>query len=84
MSDYTDGSWYAATLGEFIAILVDSGRDVAVTFHIVEDTEPDEEGNFERAYELVLHPNGYVADAIQGCRGVHKTLRALLEAGVVR
>jgi len=29
-------------------------------------------------------PDGYVAEGVDGCHGVHKTLQALLEAGVVR
>ena len=80
---YDDGNWYASTLGHFIGLMVDAGQDAAVCFRVVEDSELDGDGQFIRRVEVLMLPNGYVADGILGCRGVHKTLVALLEAGVV-
>jgi hypothetical protein len=36
-----------------------------------------------RNIELVIIPNGYVREAAQRCDRIHKTLKALLEAGVI-
>ena len=80
---YDDGNWYASTLGHFISLLVDAGQDPAVCFRVSEDSEPDSDGKFIRRLEVLMLPDGYVAEGILGCRGVHKTLEALLEAGVV-
>ena len=80
--NYDDGAWYASTLGHLISIMVDSG-DPAVCFRVATDSEPDEDGKFIRSFEVLLLPDGYVADGILGCRGVHKTLSAFLRAGIV-
>jgi len=81
---YDDGNWYAMTLGEFIGLLVDAGQDPAVVFRVVDDSESDEDGKVVRKLEVVLLPDGYVAHAAKQCAGVHKTLRLLIEGGVVR
>lgn len=81
--DYADGAWYASTLGHFIGLLVDSGNDPVVCFQI-SDEEADDEGKFVRNISLFLVPNGYVTDGISRCRGIHKTLRALLDAGIIK
>ena len=80
---YDDGNWYAVTLGHFIGLLVDAGQDPAVRFRVVEDTKPDENGKFLRRIEFVLLPDGYVTDGAKRSSRVHKTLKALLEAGVI-
>ena len=82
--NYDDGHWYASTLGHFIGLLVDAGQDPAVCFRVVADSEPDNEGKFIRRVDVIMLPDGYVGEGILGCRGVHKTLRALLEAEVVK
>ena len=84
MTDFADGNWHACTLGHFIGLLVDAGHDPAVKFRVVHDTRPDEKGKFIRTIEVVLVPDGYVGEAISNCHTVHKTLAALLEAGVVK
>ena len=81
---YDDGKCYATTLGHFIGLLVDAGQDPAVCFRVVADSQPDEEGKFVRRIEVLMLPDGYVTEAVSECHGVHKTLRALLEAGVVK
>lgn len=80
---YDDGKWYAVTLGHFIGLLVDTGLDPAVRFRVVGDTESDENGLFLRTIEVVLVPNGYVARESLFCERIHKTLKSLLEKGVV-
>lgn len=82
--NYNDGKWYASTLGHFVGLLIDAGQDPAVCFRVVGDSEPDSKGKFTRAIRLLMLPDGYVSEGIQGCHGVHKTLTALLEAGVVK
>jgi len=81
---YDDGNWYASTLGYFVSLLIDAGQDPAVCFRVVGDSESDDDGKFIRHVEILMLPDGYVNENILGCRGVHKTLRALLEAGVVK
>ena len=82
-TDITDGNWHAATLGEFVGLLVDLGSTAATTFRVVEDSEPDANGKFVRTMEVVLWPDGSVGDAILGCHSIHKLLRAFLEAGII-
>jgi len=84
MCSYDDGHWYASTLGHFISLLVDAGQNPAVCFRVVDDSESDADGKFVRHIELLMLPDGYVAEGVDGCHGVHKTLMHLLEAGVVR
>ena len=81
---YDDGNWYASTLGHFIGLLVDAGQDPAVCFRVAADSDPDDDGQFIRHIEVLMLPDGYVGEGILGCHGVHKTLKALLEAGVVK
>jgi len=81
---YDDGSWYASSLGHFISLLVDAGRDPAVCFRIVANSEPDKEGKFIRHIELFMLPDGYVQAGIKECVSVHKTLQMFLKAGVVK
>ena len=81
---YDDGNWYAVTLGFFIGLLVDAGQDPAVMFRVVDDSPPDEKGTFVRTLNVIMLPDGYVAEAAKRCKGVHKVLKALLEKGVVR
>ena len=80
---YDDGNWYAVTLGHFIGLLVDAGQDPAVQFRVVKDTEPDKNGKFLRKIELVLLPDGYVLEGVKESYRIHKTLKALLEAGLI-
>jgi len=82
MNNFDDGKYYAATLGQFVGLLVD-GRDVAVRFRVVKDGEHDAQGRFTRLVECMLIPDGHVMDTIEDNDNVHKTLLALLEAGVV-
>jgi hypothetical protein len=82
--DYTDGKWYATTLGDFVGLLVDSGPGDAVCFRVSQDSEPDASGQFTRHIELVLLPNGHVAVNLLVCQAVHKKLLALLKSGVVK
>jgi len=82
--NYDDGNWYASMLGHFIGLLIDAGQDPAVCFRVTHDSEPDRGGQFIRKVEVLVLPNGYVSEAILGCRGVHKTLSAFLEAGIVK
>lgn len=81
---YDDGNWYASTLGHFIGLLVDAGQDPAVCFRVVSETMPDDKGTFIRRIELVMLPDGYVREHASKCHGIHKTLKALLNADAVR
>ena len=84
LSGYDDGNWYAVTLGTFIGLLVDAGQDPAVRFRVVEDGKADENGQFVRHIEFDLLPDGYVKEAVKKSYAVHKTLLALISAGVVK
>jgi hypothetical protein len=79
---YDDGHWYASTLGHFIGLLVDAGQDSAVCFRVVADSESGQDGQFIRRIDLIVLPDGYVGHYALQCHGVHKTLKALLDAGV--
>ena len=81
---YDDGNWYAVTLGFFIGLLVDAGQDPAVMFRVVDDSPPDEKGTFVRTLKVIMLPDGYVAEGARKCKGIHKTLIALLEKGIVK
>ena len=83
MADYRDGNWHAATLGQFVGQLIDAGTDVAVVFRVVKDSEPDETGAFTRLLEVKVVPNGQVLQSLEGCETIHKTLAALIQAGIV-
>ena len=84
--DYTDGDWIGTTLGFFISLLIDAGNDPAVIFRVAKDSEVDESGQFIRDIEVMVLPNGYVGAALKkmGVNRVHKTLAALIEAGIVK
>ena len=82
--EFDDGNWYACTLGEFISLLVDAGDDPAVMFRVVDDSECDADGKFVRKFELVSVPDGYVAATARKCKGIHKTLRLMIEGGAIR
>lgn len=85
MGDYTNGNWHAATLGQFIAMLIDSGRDEAVLFRIM-DGPPEDLGAFVRQMHIILLPQGQVTDWIDGVKpeGIEKSLAALIKAGAVK
>ena len=89
MSDkprYDNGEFHAMTLGQFISILVDAGTDPAVIMRVVDNWEPDENGQFIRAFEVIIVPNGQVKEAIfsHGPQTIHKTLDGMLERGLVK
>lgn len=85
MSDYTNGKWHAATLGQFIAMLVDSGKDEAVLFQIM-DSPPEDLGEFIRQMHIILLPQGQVVDWITAVKpeSVENSLVELINAGVVK
>jgi len=82
---YDDGNYYAATLGHFISLLVDSGQDPAVIYRVVGDSKHTDDGRFMRMIEVTLLPDGMVGAAIEEMQpvGIHKTLKTLIEGGVV-
>ena len=83
MTGFDDGMTYAMTLGEFIALIVDSGPDPAVKFRVVHDEPADENGNFVRHLEIDLVPDGHVREMVGCCHRTHKVLQAMLDAGLV-
>lgn len=84
-TDYTNGNWHAATLGEFVSLLIDSGGDPAVIFRVVED-EPSKDGAFVRHLEVMMLPQGRVKEKINQVKpeSIHNTLVDLIKAGVVK
>jgi hypothetical protein len=84
--EFDDGEWHAATLGHFIALLVDSGSDPAVLFRVVEDGPFLDSGSHARKWELVVIPNGLVLDVMReyNVDHAHKVLKAFLENGLVK
>ncbi len=83
---FDDGNWYAASLGEFVGLLIDAGQDVATCFRVIEDASTNENKEFVRKIEFYLIPNGEVINVIKKVKpkGIHKVLRNLLEAHVVK
>lgn len=81
---FDDGEWYAATLGHFVSLLIDSG-DVAVLYRVTNESGDDENGRYRCTFEIVTLPDGHIVDAIneKGEIGIHKVLAALLAQGVV-
>ena len=86
LCSYDDGQTYAVTLGHFVGLLIDAGQDPAVIFRVVMDGPHDENGCFVRKLEVLMVPDGHVESEIvrQRTDRIHKTLKALLEAGVVK
>jgi len=80
---YADGRLYATTLGQFIALIVDGGPDPMVKFRVIEDTQPID-GSFARRLEITLVPDGLVKEYLGDCVAIHKTLQAMLDAGLVK
>ena len=76
--DIFDGNWNAATLGEFLSILVDSG-DPVVLFR-VDDEEQVTDTAFTRTYEIVTVPAGAIREEIANRQvtRVNKVLAAFL------
>ena len=85
MANYADGKWHAATLGQFIGQMVDSGDD-AVVFKLAAETEPNELNCVSQRWDVVLVARGDVTETITeyGCESIHKSLAALIQAGIVR
>jgi len=80
-----DGGWHAVTIGVFLQLLVDAGRDPAVMFRVLEDGASDERGNFTRRIDMIMLPDGYVRSGIESTGAdVHEVLARLMEAGLVR
>lgn len=83
MGTYDDGNWYAATLGQFISLLVDSGQDPAILFRVVEKSDTQED-KFIQHLEVLQLPDGSVVDAINSHNAeVHTTLVKLIKANIV-
>lgn len=84
---FDDGNWHGMTLGHFISLLVDAGdNDVAVAMRVVADTPSDKDGHFTRHMEMALIPNGSVVRTLEHGKvfSVHKTLKALIDAGEIK
>ena len=83
--EYDNGEWHAATLGHFVSLLIDAGADPAVLFRVTGDGPSDESGNFIRHLEIVMLPEEHIIEQCRayGITHTHKTLAALIEAGVV-
>jgi hypothetical protein len=80
MANYGDGNWHAATLGQFIGQLVDEG-DTAVVFKL-DAVTPHETNVQSNHYQVILVADGHLSNYLPRCVSIHKTLRALLDAGL--
>ena len=82
-SDIFDGNWNAATMGEFLSILVDSG-DPVVLFR-VDNEEQATDTAFTRTYEIVTVPAGAVREEIANRQiaRINKVLAAFLHEHVM-
>lgn len=85
MADHTNGKWHAATLGQFIGQLVDEGGDAVIFRLVSEYGYGPVEGYVTRRWEIVVPAKGTVKGeiALCNCESVHKTLAALIKAGIV-
>jgi hypothetical protein len=84
MNRFDDGNWYAASLGEFIGMMVDCGQDPAVKFRVIEDLPPSPQGHFIRRLEVVMLPNGVVEENLINVIAVREVLKEMLEAEIVK
>lgn len=81
MASYGDGKWHAATLGQFIGQLVDEA-DTAVIFRQVSVT-PHGDNKESTQWQVYLVAEGHMSSYLARCESVHKTLCALMDAGLV-
>lgn len=81
--DAFDGQWNAATIGEFVAILVDDG-DPAVLWRVAGEQSVDEH-SFIRKYDIVCLPDGVVDRQIKQHHvvRVHKVLARFLQEDIL-
>lgn len=79
------GTWHASTTGRFMPLLLDVGADPVIAWRILEDGEPDDEGEYTRRMEIVLVPNGQVREtfAALDVQGVDRVLGEFLRHGIV-
>lgn len=82
MADYGDGNYHAATLGQFIGQLVDEGAGCVVYRQV--SVTPHADNQISIAREVITVAEGQVKKAIRrfNCESTHKTLVALLNAGL--
>jgi hypothetical protein len=83
---YDDGRWYLLSMGAFIQVLVDTGGDPAVAMRVLENGQPDENGDFVRRMEVVQIPNGHVLEVYRRlpCAAAERVIRERLKKGVVK
>ena len=86
--DITDGQYYAASVGEFVGMLVDLGDD-AIIFRRVQDypsVEPDCPNAFVRQWEIWSVPDGMIRRTMRWvkCEYVHRVLGEMLKREVVK
>lgn len=77
------GEWAVLTMGTFVQLLVDGGRDVAIC-RIVEDKRHDG-GEFSRRLDVWLVPQTRVAQTMHelGCTLAHDTVVQAMESGLI-
>ena len=83
MADYGDGKWHAATLAQFVGQLVDEGAGCIISRQI--SVTPHKDNQISIKWEVVAVAEGQVKKAIKQykCESIHKTLIALLNAGLI-
>lgn len=87
--DYTDGRWFATTMGQFLRILVDSGQDPCIIFRVDSDTMY-KMGTFIRKMTVYSVPDGTVGFMIdslginhEGPHMIDNVLAKFIESGLV-
>lgn len=84
---FDDGDWYAASVGEFIGMLIDAGpSDRAVAFRVIEDGPQKGHGeSYARRIEMVIIPDGQVRIVCEavGVKGYNRIIRKQINAGLV-
>jgi hypothetical protein len=86
-SDPTESRWIALTVGQFCQLLIDDhvGAGEAIMFQVVEDQPVIDDDTFIRVMRVVQIPTGVINSVITNNNAtVHKTLAALLEAGLMK
>lgn len=82
MADYGDGNRHAATLGQFVGQIVDGGAGCVIYRQV--SVTPHQDNQISIKWEVIAVAEGQVKKAIEQykCETIHKTLVALLNAGL--
>ena len=86
-SDFFDNhAWAAGTLGDLLALLVDSGGSDMTIYRIMADEPAGPDGQYIRRMEVLLVPAQRMTEIMQreGCDSASLKFRLCLQAGLAK